>query len=156
MVRRHQKSRQRLSCGHLGSGQACPYCHPVVQIDESQAPDSQSPTLKAQSQPRRIWQATGQHMTKQQWQQSFAADPIDLTHLPKSIVIKTRQILAALDQGVPQSSCRVSGSASIGHCYAFRLRIVTACCAAGIAIASSRCKCFLTKPTTLLPETRKS
>jgi hypothetical protein len=39
--------------------------------------------------------------SKQQWQQSFAADPIDLTHLPKPIVIKTRQILVALDQGVP-------------------------------------------------------
>ena len=100
MVRRSQKQRQCLSCGNLGSGQACPHCHPVVQIDESQAPDPQRSTLKAQPQPHRVWQATGQHTTKQQWQQSFAADPIDLTHLPKPIVIKTRQILAALDQGV--------------------------------------------------------
>lgn len=101
MVRHRQKQRQRLSCGHLGSDQACPHCQPVVQIDAFQAPDPKSQTLKAQPQPRRVWQATGQHTTKQQWQQSFAADPIDLNHLPKPIVIKTRQILAALDQGVP-------------------------------------------------------
>jgi hypothetical protein len=101
MVRRHQKPRQRLSCGHVGSSQACPHCHPVVQVDESQAPDQKGSPRNTPSQPRRVWQATGQPTTKQQWQQSFAADPIDLTHLPKPIVIKTRQMLAALDQGVP-------------------------------------------------------
>ena len=101
MVRRSQKQRKRLSCRNLGSGQGCPRCHRVVQIDESQAPPKQAPSLHTQPQPRRVWQATRQHTTKQQWQQSFAADPIDLTHLPKPIVIKTCQILAALDQGVP-------------------------------------------------------
>jgi|GEM_PF-363797 len=101
MVRRSEKPRKKFSCGHLGSGQACPHCKQVVQVDESQAPDPQSPPLKAQPQPRRLWQTTGQSTTKQQWRQNFAADPIDLTHLPKPIVIKTRQILTALAQGVP-------------------------------------------------------
>lgn len=34
------------------------------------------------------------------WQQRFASDPIDLKHLPKPIVDKTRRILDLLDQGV--------------------------------------------------------
>ena len=100
MARRHQQQRQQFSCGHFGFGQ-CPHCSQVVQVDESQAPDPTNPPQHTQAQPRRIWQATGHPTTKQQWQQSFAADPIDLTHLPKPIVIKTRQILVALDQGVP-------------------------------------------------------
>ncbi len=37
------------------------------------------------------------NLAKQQWQQSFANDPIDLRHLPKPIVIKTRQILVSND-----------------------------------------------------------
>ncbi|WP_245939851.1 hypothetical protein [Stenomitos frigidus] len=101
MAQRRQKQRKGFSCKHLGSSQDCPRCHQIVQIDESQAPDLKSSSLNTQSQPCRVWQVTGQHTTKQQWQQSFAADPIDLTHLPKPIIIKTRKILAALDQGVP-------------------------------------------------------
>jgi len=98
MVRRRQKQRQRFPCGHLGVGHTCQRYRPVVQVDESQVSHQTEPRLHTP--PRRVWQATGQPTTKQQWQQSFAADPIDLTHLPKPIVIKTRQILAALDQGV--------------------------------------------------------
>lgn len=52
---------------------------------------------------RCVWQATAPSTAKRQWQELFADDPIDLTHLPKPIVIKTRQILTALDQGVPPS-----------------------------------------------------
>ncbi|XHX79482.1 MAG: hypothetical protein RBJ76_06000 [Stenomitos frigidus ULC029] len=101
MVRRRQKQRQRFSCGHLGFGQFCQHCRQVVQIDKSQASQQRVSPQPTQQQPHRVWQATGQPTTKPQWQQSFAADPIDLTPLPKPIVIKTRQILAALKQGVP-------------------------------------------------------
>jgi hypothetical protein len=52
---------------------------------------------------RRVWQATAPQTAKQQWQASFAQDPIDLTHLPKPIVLKTRKILAALEQGMAPS-----------------------------------------------------
>lgn len=33
---------------------------------------------------------------KEDWQLTFAADPIDLRHLPKNVVLKARQILAGL------------------------------------------------------------
>lgn len=53
-----------------------------------------------------IDQATIQQTPKQQWQALFADDPVDLTHLPKPIVIKTRQILVALNQGIAPSHFR--------------------------------------------------
>ena len=52
---------------------------------------------------RRVWQPAAQQTAKRQWQDLFADDPIDLTHLPKPIVIKTRQILTALNQGMAPS-----------------------------------------------------
>lgn len=38
--------------------------------------------------------------SRQQWRESFYQDHIDLTHLPQRIVIKARQIIAALQEGV--------------------------------------------------------
>lgn len=43
---------------------------------------------------------------KRQWQASFQHDPIPLAHLPKPIVLKTRQILKALEQGAPLGALR--------------------------------------------------
>jgi hypothetical protein len=97
MVRRNHKRRQRFSYGHMGTGQICDCCTAVVHVDHSQPPKSKPSTSKTDT--KRVWQVAKED-PKQQWQQSFAADPIDLTHLPKPIVIKTREILAALEQGV--------------------------------------------------------
>ncbi|MEO0410039.1 MAG: hypothetical protein AAF289_22065 [Cyanobacteria bacterium P01_A01_bin.135] len=36
---------------------------------------------------------------RQRWQQSFAYDRIDLTHLPKKVVLSARAILKQLEQG---------------------------------------------------------
>jgi len=90
MVRRSHKRRKRFACGHLGFGRTCYRClalafTPPVQVHRATT--------------RRQWRSPAK-LAKHRWQQSFANDPIDLTHLPKPIVIKTRQILAALDQGI--------------------------------------------------------
>jgi hypothetical protein len=58
MVRHRQPQRQRLSCEHVDSGQGCPHCSQVVQVDESQAPVPTSPPPNTQAQSRRVWQAT--------------------------------------------------------------------------------------------------
>ncbi len=88
MVRRRQY-RKRFNCGHRGFGRYCHRCLPMT------APVPM-PAIVIDRPP----QATPKSLAKQQWQLSFAHDPIDLTHLPKPIVIKTRRILAALNQGV--------------------------------------------------------
>lgn len=99
MVRRKTKRRQNLSHGQSENGHACDRSTGVVQVDHSQRTSPNPSTAKPGV--KRVWAMTAQVSAKQQWQQSFAADPIDLTHLPKPIVIKTREILAALAQGVP-------------------------------------------------------
>lgn len=39
-------------------------------------------------------------LERQQWEATFAEDQIDLRRLPRSIVLKTRRLLATLQQGV--------------------------------------------------------
>ncbi|MDX2240082.1 MAG: hypothetical protein NW224_05295 [Leptolyngbyaceae cyanobacterium bins.302] len=98
MARRNRKRRQRLGLSHLENGNVGDRFTRVVQVDHSQPRSSNKITFKTGTQ--RVWTTATQVDAKQQWKQTFAADPIDLTHLPKPIVIKTRQILAALEQGV--------------------------------------------------------
>jgi hypothetical protein len=59
-------------CGHKGYGQRCHLC-----------------AQKEQQQEQR-------RQEKEDWQLTFASDPIDLRHLPKNVVLKARQILAGL------------------------------------------------------------
>ncbi|MFN5516466.1 MAG: hypothetical protein ACK5CA_17470 [Cyanobacteriota bacterium] len=59
-------------CGHKGYGQKCHFC------------DQKQQVLEEKKQEKELWQAT------------FAADPIDLRHLPKNVVLKARQILEGL------------------------------------------------------------
>ena len=79
MSRRSRKHKKRFACGHRGFGQ---YCHCCADR-------------------RRLREAKQQQRScqRQQWKATFAHDPIDLRRLPKAIVLKARQILAALSQG---------------------------------------------------------
>jgi hypothetical protein len=67
------------TCGHKGFGQ---YCHRCSDLNHrKQAIDLEPKLLRNQ------WLATYDH------------DPIDLTHLPKPIVLRAREILEKLAQG---------------------------------------------------------
>ena len=59
-------------CGHKGYGQRCHLCAQKQQQQEQRKQE------------------------KEDWQLTFTADPIDLRHLPKNVVLKARQILAGL------------------------------------------------------------
>jgi hypothetical protein len=108
MVRRSHKHHKQFRCGHRGFGQ---FCHRCIQVDQPAPcprpkPSSHLSTSTGKSPVQQIWRAARQHAAKQQWQQSFAHDPIDLTHLPKPIVVKARKILQALHQGTPPATLK--------------------------------------------------
>jgi hypothetical protein len=94
MGHRSRKQRQRFACGHRGFGQ---YCHRCASQSArrrqrrshgiSVSPLSPSPVRQCRSTARQFWR------------QSFAADPVDLSHLPQKIVLKARLILARLAAG---------------------------------------------------------
>ncbi|PSO77685.1 MAG: hypothetical protein BRC44_12675 [Cyanobacteria bacterium QS_4_48_99] len=65
--------KKKFRCGHRGYGQICHRCEQEQQ-DRS--------TKKQQ---------------KQDWKETFAHDPIDMTALPKNVVIKTRRIINDLE-----------------------------------------------------------
>ncbi|NET34857.1 MAG: hypothetical protein F6K19_23005 [Cyanothece sp. SIO1E1] len=79
MSRRSRKHRKRFACGHRGFGQQCHRCAKV----------------KAQKRAK----LSERRAQRQQWQATFAQDPIDLGKLPCRIVLKAREVLAALAQG---------------------------------------------------------
>lgn len=83
MGRRHRKE---FPCGHRGFGQTCHQCRSNVVILQTEM-KSDVPDI------------TEQKQIRQAWRESFAADPIDLTELPKKVVLKARQILQALEDG---------------------------------------------------------
>jgi hypothetical protein len=66
------KRKKQFPCGHIGYGQVCHRC--VQQASEREEKRQQ----------------------KQQWESTFAQDPIDLRSLPKNVVLKARQILQGL------------------------------------------------------------
>jgi hypothetical protein len=66
------RRKKTFPCGHKGYGQICHRC------------------IQAQS----TWEAKKQE--KNEWQSTFANDPIDLRNLPKNVVVKARSILDGL------------------------------------------------------------
>jgi hypothetical protein len=66
------KRKKRFSCGHRGYGQICHQCA---------AQQSQKEQKKTH---------------KIEWQATFAHDPIDLSELPKKVVLKARMIIKGL------------------------------------------------------------
>ena len=76
------------ACGHKGYGQACHRC----------------------LQERLVLEQRQQQ--KQQWENSFAQDPIDLTSLPAHVVVKARVIIAGLQS---QKNYREFGGKRLRH-----------------------------------------
>jgi hypothetical protein len=77
---------------------------PATTALNSRSPtDQKGEDTTSQSQSSSDLKSIAPPVVKRQWQASFAHDPLDLTHLPKPIVLKTRRILAALDQGTAPS-----------------------------------------------------
>lgn len=63
------KRRKKFSCGHLGYGRECHRCE-------------QKQTLREEK-----------RQEKNAWQETFSQDSIDLTSLPRNVVLKARQII---------------------------------------------------------------
>lgn len=82
MGRRSRKHRKQFSCGHRGFGKACHRC----------VKDNALVHQKLVS----VYQ---QRLAKQEWEQSFADDPVDLRGLPEHVIVKARQIIANLHNG---------------------------------------------------------
>lgn len=103
MVRKSHKWRKRFLCGHRGYGR---WCHRCAVSRRRSLPKSRQ---RNRSRPRiaaRFRALAQRQAEKQQWQQQFLNDPIPLAHLPKPVVIKTRLILAALEQGTSPTELR--------------------------------------------------
>ncbi|MBE9141424.1 hypothetical protein IQ254_30245 [Nodosilinea sp. LEGE 07088] len=79
MSHRSRKHKKRFACGHRGYGRYCHCC--AERVARKQKRFSQ------------------RRQEREQWQALFAGDAIELSHLPKSIVKKARNVLSALQQG---------------------------------------------------------
>ncbi len=66
------RRKKRFPCGHRGYGQICHRC----------------------AQKKADWEHKRQQ--KNEWESTFAQDPIDLTTLPKNVVVKARRIIRGL------------------------------------------------------------
>ncbi|NJL81832.1 MAG: hypothetical protein HC890_00420 [Chloroflexaceae bacterium] len=66
------RRKKKFSCGHKGYGQECHKCAQAAAEKENK------------------------QQQKHQWEAAFAHDPIDLTALPKNVVLKARHILRGL------------------------------------------------------------
>lgn len=73
------KRKKTFSCGHKGYGQECHRC-----------------TSHGGGQMSEVLSYIEKRQEKQAWQASFEDDPIDLTALPKHVVLKARQIIEGL------------------------------------------------------------
>ncbi|MGG6269691.1 DUF7682 family zinc-binding protein [Leptolyngbya sp. AN03gr2] len=94
MVRRRRKQRKVFACGHRGFGQ---YCHRCDQTGDLK-PVVVDVVHRVKKSKRG---SSGVAIdVKHTWQQRFERDPIELRHLPKSTIVKTRRILDLLDRGV--------------------------------------------------------
>lgn len=82
------KRRKTFPCGHKGYGQICHRC---------------DQTHKAQEEKRQ---------QKQEWESTFAKDPINLKNLPTHVVIKARTIIAGLES---QRDYREFGGKRLRH-----------------------------------------
>ena len=90
MSHRSRKHKKRFACGHRGFGQTC---HRCAQHHQQLAEQQQRPVEHRA-------QRVAKSRQRQQWQATFAADPIDLKKLPRRIVLKARGVLAALETGI--------------------------------------------------------
>jgi hypothetical protein len=77
--RKHKKT---FPCGHRGQGQECYRCK-----QEAATAAQQTQAQANQKHQRDLWLA------------SFAQDPVDLRGLPKPVVVKSRHIIEALQNG---------------------------------------------------------
>ncbi len=75
------RRKKTFSCGHKGYGQICHLC-----AQEHAAQEQTALSLAERRQQKNDWEAT------------FALDPIDLRALPHHVVIKARAIINALQQ----------------------------------------------------------
>ena len=66
------RRKKTFPCGHKGYGQTCHNCEQLLRVREEKK------------------------QQKQEWESTFATDPIDLTNLPAHVVIKARTIIAGL------------------------------------------------------------
>ena len=106
MVQRSHKRRKRQRCGHLGYGRWCHRCQPIA-LPKPVNARSQVPFHRRKRSVVQIDNgAIARQQAKRQWRASFQQDPIPLAHLPKPIVLKTRQILRALEQGTSPGALR--------------------------------------------------
>ncbi|XFA73697.1 hypothetical protein RYO59_001946 [Thermosynechococcaceae cyanobacterium Okahandja] len=76
------RRRKQFPCGHQGYGQVCHRCA------QAQAVKAQEDILRERA-----------RLERQEWQATFAADVIELQGLPKTIVLKARQVIAELMAG---------------------------------------------------------
>jgi hypothetical protein len=63
------RRKKKFSCGHVGYGKECHRC----------------------KQKQLLWEQ--KRKEKNAWEQTFTKDPIDLSSLPKNVVLKARQII---------------------------------------------------------------
>jgi len=67
------RRKKTFPCGHTGFGQTCHRCQQKDKVREEKK------------------------QQKQEWESTFAEDPIDLSSLPIHVVVKAREIIAALE-----------------------------------------------------------
>lgn len=80
MSHRSRKHKKRFACGHRGFGRYCHYCEQLAAAKQA-----------------KLFQRQAQRLA---WQQSLQTDVIDLTQVPKLVVVKARKVLAALEGGM--------------------------------------------------------
>jgi hypothetical protein len=99
------RRKKLFACGHKGYGQTCHRCANVtVAAPQEQAGrNSVLPQDKALEEKR---------LQKQEWESTFATDPIDLTDLPAHVVLKARTIIAGLES---QKNYRDFGGKRLRH-----------------------------------------
>ncbi len=68
------RRKKLFSCGHKGYGQQCHLCAQKQAVLEQKRQE------------------------KQEWESTFASDPIDLRELPNHVVVKARNVIAALQE----------------------------------------------------------
>ena len=89
------RRKKTFPCGHTGYGQVCRRC-----LQEQQAEVAANVT------------AARKRQEKEEWESTFANDPIDLRSLPAHVVLKARKIIAALQE---QQNYRDFGGKRLRH-----------------------------------------
>nr|WP_290667140.1 hypothetical protein [Ardenticatena sp.] len=80
-----RRRKKKFACGHEGFGS---FCHRCAQKEKE---------LQKRAQARAEWEA------------SFENDPIDLRGLPRDVVLRSREVLALLDEGISWQDPRIKG-----------------------------------------------